>query len=253
MARRLSFALVVGLPLVACGGAPPPAAAPERLASTEPAVASATPVADVAEAPVAPTETTLPTKCAVERDGYCLPESQWVDRLCNEQRRTVALSLFAKGTPWTRGYLTRKTKAWNASGGVSSEGDLEWDEEVIVLRRRDDGNTKDGMQVSGMGGYDALRWDGGCVSLASEELTLTAPPAAKTPHLVYRLLDEPLREALREDKAIDEAVKKQRQECKGATMGSVSDKCEKADKALGRAIVAYVRGGGALPQPSKLP
>ena len=48
----------------------------------------------------------------------------------------VALALFAKSSPWTRGYLKGDVEAWNASGGVSSGDKLLFDEEVIVLVRR---------------------------------------------------------------------------------------------------------------------
>ncbi len=236
--------------ILACGAAPPiPAAERPAAAPALPAPAASTPVA--ASEPEAPPPASFPTSCASEHDGLCLPEPQWVERLCSAQRRSAALYMFRKGTPWTRGYLTRKTKAWNASGGASSEGELEFDEEVLVLRHR--AEPKGGMQVSGMGGYDALRWDGGCVSLATEELTLKPPPAAKTPHVHFRLLDDAQREALRADATVDAAVKKQRSECKGATMGAVTDKCEKADQALSRAIIAYVRAGGELPPPQELP
>jgi hypothetical protein len=36
-------------------------------------------------------------------------------------------------------------------------------------------------------------------------------------------------------------------------MGEVSQKCIKADSRLSAVIVEYVRKGGALPQPDKLP
>jgi hypothetical protein len=111
-----------------------------------------------------------------------------------------------------------------------------------------------GMQVSGAGGgYDALRWNGACVTLAKEELTLSTPPKAKNARVEWRRLDEGLREKLRENEKVNEAYKARQKECKGATMGTVSDKCVKADDALSAAIVTFARDGGELPTPEKLP
>jgi hypothetical protein len=44
-----------------------------------------------------------------------------------------------------------------------------------------------------------------------------------------------------------------KKECKGVTMGEVSAKCEKADRALNDLVVEAVRGGVTLPMPAKLP
>lgn len=105
----------------------------------------------------------------------CLPPVGFVKRLCQGNFPSIALSMFKKETPWTRGYMTRKTKAWNASGGAASSDELEFDEEVLVLRHRSD--DLGGMQVSGAGGgYDALRWNGSCVTLAKEEADPQEPP-----------------------------------------------------------------------------
>ncbi|MGC4091510.1 MAG: hypothetical protein QM756_27250 [Polyangiaceae bacterium] len=148
--------------------------------------------------------------------------------------------------------MTRKTEAWNASGGASAGGYLEFDEEVLILaeRKADTG----GMQVSGAGGgYDAIRWDGSCVTLSGEELTQNRPPAPKNPNIEWRFLDDNVQEALRKDEKVNSAYLGRRKECKGAVSGDVSDKCVKADKALSEAIVTFLRGGGAVPVPTTLP
>jgi hypothetical protein len=148
--------------------------------------------------------------------------------------------------------LTRKTEAWNASGGASAGGYLEFDEEVLILaeRKADSG----GMQVSGAGGgYDAIRWDGSCVTLSGEELTQNRPPAPKSPGIEWRFLDDNVQEALRKDEKVNAAYLERRKHCKGAVSGDVSDKCVKADKQLSDAIVSYLRGGGAVPVPTTLP
>ena len=44
-----------------------------------------------------------------------------------------------------------------------------------------------------------------------------------------------------------------RKECKGATMGDVTKKCEELDDKLSAVVVEYVRRGGAVPTPPTLP
>ena len=172
--------------------------------------------------------------------------------MCNAGSPSLALYLFGNGFGYTRGYLTRKTQAWNAAGGASDNSFLEFDEEVLLLVER--GGDAGGMQVSGAGGgYEALRWNGLCVTLAKEEVTLEKPPAAKTAKVEWRFLDDNVQAALREDPTINAAVSKRRQECKGAVSGDVSLTCVKADDRLTQVLVDYLRKGGKVPVPSKLP
>ena len=49
---------------------------------------------------------------------------------------------------------------------------------------------------------------------------------------------------------VKQAHSRRGKECKGAMTGDVSAACEKADGALGGAIVEYVRGDGNLPEPA---
>jgi hypothetical protein len=175
----------------------------------------------------------------------------FVKRLCQDTRPNVALALFSSGTPWTRAYLTRKTKAWNAEGGASVQDWLEFDEEVLILTARLP--PKGGMQVSGMGGYQALRWDGSCVTLATEEVTTRRPPSPKHPRIQWRWLDEPIKEALRKSSEVDAAYLAHRKECKGVAMGEVTKKCEDADRKLVAAIIQHVSSTGGLPPPEQLP
>lgn len=244
-----SFPLAIAL---ACGGAKPAAEAPAATASEESAAgdeggdsAAASGAESGASAEAVPKDCHKP-------GSVCLPEPKFVKRLCNKRHPGMALHLFGNGSPWTRGYLTRKTEAWNASGGASSGGYLEFDEEVLLLfeRRADTG----GMQVSGAGSsYDALRWDGSCVTLSGEEVTLQKPPVPKATSIEWRFLDDNVQEALRKDAAINSAYLERRKECQGAVTGDVSLKCVKADTKLSTSIVQHVRGGGAVPVPSTLP
>jgi hypothetical protein len=246
--------VLTALLLAACGGskapAQAPAAAPESSAapSDVPDANSNTVDAKAGESGASG----VPKECA-KKGGTCVPPKGFVQKLCSGSFPSVALYLFANKSPWARGYLKGRTKAWNASGGASADGWLEFDEEVLVMaeRKADLG----GMQVSGGGGasYDALRWDGSCVTLSGEEMTLDKPPAPKNSKVEWRFLDDNVQEALRADTSINDAYLVRRKECKGATSGEVSAKCVKADDKLSAEIVKFLRGGGALPQPTKLP
>lgn len=237
----------------ACGGTKP-AEAPEAENQPEDAPAPSGPAAEEATPPAsadsAKSATGVPTEC-FKQGAMCSPDPQFVKRLCNGKFPSVGLYLFSN-PKWTRGYLTRRTKAWNASGGASDSGWVEFDEEVLILYARvaDAG----GMQVSGAGGsFDALRWDGSCVTLQSEEVTMSKAPSPKYPPIDFRYLDDDTQEALRKEEKINKAWQERRKECKGATSGEVSLKCVKADEALTKSVIAFVRGGGSLPEPKKLP
>ena len=192
----------------------------------------------------------VPTKCA--KQDPCMPAATYVKRLCKNSYPSVALSLFRGGTPWQRAYLKGRTAAVNASGGVSGEGFLEFDEEVIVLQKRK--SDYGGMQVSGaMGGYYVLRWDGTCNDVDAAELTFNKPPQPKAAKVEWRFLEENTQEALRADEKLNEMINARRKECKGAASGEVSKKCVELDKKLTDAIAKSVRGGLDLPTPTKHP
>jgi hypothetical protein len=237
----------------ACGGSKPPAAAPaaEDTPKAADSAADPPPAASDAEKPAA-AKGGLPKDCA-KKSGACVPPRPFVEKLCAGDFPSVALYLFGNKSPWTHGYLKGRTKAWNASGGASDNSWLEFDEEVLVLAERK--SDLGGMQVSGGGGasYDALRWDGSCVTLSGDELTLDKPPAPKNSKVEWRFLDDNVQEALRAVPAVNDAYLARRKECKGATSGEVSAKCVKADDKLSVEIVKYLRGGGALPEPTKVP
>lgn len=172
-----------------------------------------------------------------------------MERLCSSRYPDFALVLFRKDTPWTRGYVTQPVEAWNASGGMSSSIKLAQFEEVLVLRQRS--ASSGGIVVSGSSGsFDALRWDGHCVSLESHEVTLK-PPSAMTAHasIPWKFLDEKTRDALIEEPKIKAAVERRIKDCKGAALGDVSPQCVRAESALSAVIVNYVRQGGRVPPP----
>lgn len=257
-----TLGLVVMALVAACGGATPPAeqpsaaesgaavdASPQAKASGEKAAERGEGGKEESEADAASRQ--VPTTCE-QKDNVCLPPVAFVKRLCAGFHPDVALSLFAKGTPFTRAYLTRDTDAWNASGGASSSDRLLFDEEVLILYRRVP--ETGGMVVSGAGaGYDVLRWDGSCASLAAEEVRLQAPPKPKFAPIPWKSLDQKTQEALKADEKLGKIIAERRKECKGATIGTVSLKCEKVDKQMSLAIVEFVRNGGSLPTPAPLP
>nr|PZN26682.1 MAG: hypothetical protein DIU78_07055 [Pseudomonadota bacterium] len=238
----------------ACGGPQTPAAAPEANSGSgeEQSASSAEEPADEGgggEAEAAQQAPAIPTECHPKAEA-CVPNPKFVQRLCNGRYPSMALYLFGNGK-WTRAYLTRKTEAWNASGGASAGGFLEFDEEVLLLAERK--ADKNGMQIGSGVGYDALRWDGSCVTLSGEEVTQKKPPSAKNVKVEWRFLDDNVQEALRKDEAINGAYLERRKECKGAVSGDVSAACVKADQKLSDAIVRYVRNGGTVPVPTTLP
>lgn len=245
---RAPYRLAALIPFVAaCNSTPPPAAAPAPTAE-----ASAAPTA----APVAEEDQAfgkIPTECAEPKGKLCLPPAKFVKRLCGGFYPDVALTMLGKGTPWTRAYLRVKSvEAWNASGGMSSAEKIVFEEELLILAHRA-ANTG-GIQVSGAGGsYDVLRWDGTCASLQEEEVALRGSSTPKFAKIPWKNLDEKVRDALTADDKIGKVYAERRKECKGATMGDVSAKCQKADDMLSKVVVDYVRNGGNIPAPAKLP
>jgi hypothetical protein len=250
---RVSFGFLASAVLfTACGGGKPAEVPMAESKASDAAAAADAPATDAKTAPTADggAGDGVPTKC-FKSGATCSPDPKFVKRLCNGKFPSLGLYLFSNPA-WTRGYLTRRTQAWNASGGASDSGWVEFDEEVLILYARvpDAG----GMQVSGAGGsYDALRWDGSCVTLQSEEVTMSKAPSPKYPAIDFRYLDDDTQEALRKDDKVNKAWLARRQECKGATSGDVSLKCVKADEALTKSVIGFVRGGGTIPEPKKLP
>jgi hypothetical protein len=256
-----SFPVALVFVAAACGGAPahPEVAAPPSETANANAAASANAGADTnakpdadahpkadAEANAKPAE--LPSTCSGEP---CTPPADFVDRLCARTFIDTTLALFAKGTPWTRAYLRGNVDGWY-TGGPSTRAKLLLDEEVLVLRFR--APNKGGMVIEGQsGGYDVLRWDGNCYTLEAGEVTQKKPPHAKFTAPAWNRIGARMQDALLKNETIKRAYDKRNKECQGATSGDVSRACEKADGALGAAIIEYVRTTGELPKPDRLP
>lgn len=238
--------------LFACGGSAPETKSPEPLAES----VNSTPEEEddeadskAAEPEAPPPPQGVPDACAPGKDD-CVPDPAFVSKLCQDVHQDVALYMFRQGTPWQRLYLRGRTEAVNASGGASIEGFLEFDEEVLVLRSRK--ASKDGIQVGdSSGSYDALRWNGSCVSLDGGEVTTSTPPKPKASRVEWRWMGENMRNAVRRKESVAEAFRARQKECKGATMGAVTKKCEQLDGKLIDEIVKYVRVTSDLPQPDE--
>lgn len=177
----------------------------------------------------------------------------FVKRMCSNAYPELALMFFAKESPWTRAYVAvRQAEPFNGQGGPSSDMPLLFEEEVLVVAARMP--NLGGMSVSGVGAsYDLLRWDGTCATLSEGEVRFQRPPKPGHADINWRRLDESTQNALMADDQIRKWSEERRKECKGVTIGAVSAKCEKADRALKDRVVTAVRAGLAVPKPSNLP
>lgn len=193
----------------------------------------------------------LPAACAKKRFP-CLPPPKWVESLCADVYPDVALHMFAPGTPWQRFYMLKMAEPFNASGGMSLMGDkMRRGEEVIALRRRNAG--RHGMEMSDIGGYDVLRWNGACATVHDGEFALKPLPVVDNARIEWRSLGLPTRLLLEKDPSISETYEARRKSCQGIRLGRVSGDCEADDRRFGDEIVRYVRNGGDLPKPAKVP
>lgn len=263
--------VVLGAALAACGAAaPPPPNAPTATA-TAPAVSPAageparTPAAPEVETPpsavAAADAPPLPTSCARDTSSskkVCVPDQDFAKRACSEEFPEVALAFFGKGTPWTRAYLTRDVDAWNAGGGRTHRAKVAFDEEVIVLahRRANPGGIVMLSSNGDSGTYDVLRFDGSCISVMSDEITTSRPPAPKHAPVTFRRLDEATRTALLAAPTIKNDFDALGKACAGpsaASGPSAETRCDHAEAVLTVAIADFVRTGHALPAPTRRP
>jgi hypothetical protein len=238
---------------LACGGSQPDALHPSEReaeqtsdAASEPEASQAAPAPDESAAPG------LPKECTPVGD-LCLPPRAFVKRLCQDAFTGAAIRLFEKSSPFSRGYITRRDiKAVNTLGGPSSDVNLDAGEEVLILTRSAGPGASE-MQVSGMGGYEVLRWDGTCATLSDGELATRPPHSLRHGPLDWRYIDTNIQKALLANEGIVEARREQRKHCKGVTVGRVSSACAKADARFYESVVSTVRGGIDLPDPERLP
>jgi hypothetical protein len=156
----------------------------------------------------------------------------------------------SKSMPFTHAYLRGDVDGWNAEG-ASARARLKFDEEVLVLEKRT--SNSGGMQVSGSGGYEVMRWDGNCYTLDEGQVTTRRPPAPKSAPIAWRYLESATKDGLLGDDHVKAAYDKRNHECKGAVSGDVTLTCQKADEALSAAVVGAVRNGATVPTPQHVP
>ncbi len=216
---------------------------------------AATPPAEVASndqtAGASVSHRALPDHCARGK-RECVPPPGWVRRLCDDVYPDVALNMFKPGTRWQRLYMLARAEPFNASGGASLLGDkMEPGEEVIALKRRDNGGE---MQVGDNAGYDVLRWNGACATIHDGDFA-REPLRRGIVHskIEWRRLGLDLRKALEAQPEVLSAQVARRKACKGMGYGDVGQDCEVNDRKFMDEIVRYVRQGGAIPAPSRLP
>jgi hypothetical protein len=188
----------------------------------------------------------MPRDC-VEQDKLCLPPRDVVAELCSARHPDAPIIFLEKHSRWTRGYIRMKeVDAVNTLGGPSGDTKLVFAEEVAILRHRS--GSGGGVAVSGSGGYEVLRWDGTCATLAEEELVTWMPALPQNAPITWKYLDPSIQEALLADKQVKAARQEHKRECRGASVGSLGPACEHAIKKLNDSIVAAVRSGIELPR-----
>lgn len=251
--RTTYLALVPAALAFGCGPSTPDPKEPATESAETASPADTTSPASTAEPAAKPEAVTVPSACANPGEKVCVMPEEFVKKLCNGFYPDLALYMFSPDSPWTRAYVNiKEAEAWNSRSGPASDAKLVYDEEVLIVAEQKP--DLKGMTVSGAGSsYDFLRWDGTCASLTAAEMSLNKAPKPKAPPIPWRSIEDPTKEALEKDEKFAKLVMERRRECKGASIGSVSDKCEKADKVMNAAIVDMIRKGVAVPKPQKLP
>ncbi|WP_394832885.1 hypothetical protein LVJ94_40920 [Pendulispora rubella] len=262
--NKFAISIVFCVASAACGSSPTPA--PVSVASTSapsvepqgvaPSAESApaeSSTATITQAEVAATAAApLPTTCTVQGTRKaCVPDADYAKKLCSTAYPDVALSLFSQGTPFTRAYMTRDVDGWNAGGGRTSRSKLLFDEEVLVVaHRKANANGIVLVAANGdTGSYDVLRWDGSCVSVMAEEITMNKAPKPKRAAIPWRRLEEPTKSALLAAPKVKASLEARDKACGGDDEG----KCTKAEVAFTGAIADFVRTSKSLPEPTRRP
>jgi hypothetical protein len=138
--------------------------------------------------------------CAKPGTEECFPDEEYKAWLCGRSDPGEALSLFRKGAPWVRAYVTRNLESWDPGAHAHvTRSHLALDEEVVVLHpyKPSSGIIIMGSTTpNGWTSVDAVRSDGTCVSLMGDEITLRRPPAPTHAPIAWDKLDDHTRDQL---------------------------------------------------------
>lgn len=160
--------------------------------------------------------------------------------------------MFEKSTPWERRYVkVESTEPVNTHGGATTSERLSFTEEVLLLRQQ--APSADGIQVSGASDVDVLRWDGTCVTVREEYLSVHRMPTINNATVTWRYLDDKTQQGLLDAKYVNVRYQQQREACRRSSATNPEDACAKATSKLNDAITVAVRGGLELPEPGALP
>ncbi len=242
MQCRLLCVCALTLSVLACGGSGSPQNATKVPTSGSTGIDDSEPIVG-GDAPI-------PSRCVI-RKGACMPPVNWAQRLCESGvYQDVALYMFRSGTPWTRFYMRTGLNAVNGWGPTVAE-DLVAGEEVIPINYRSQSTS---FYVEGSEGtFDVLRWNGSCVTLDVTEVTSDRPHRPRHSRVDWRSLSNEMQQALLENPEIEDLYDERRKECKGASIGRVTKRCEDLDRELVNAIPSYVRTIEQLPEPKEHP
>ncbi len=184
----------------------------------------------------------LPRQCAAG-PARCVPPAKFVRALCQRTAPEVALAMFKKGTPWTRAYMRLDRELWFAGKKLSSPVLAPRGEELLILREHGGSGV-----VVGGGSYDALRWNGTCVSVVADEVTLQSPSAVEVATIKWKYLPDATQDSLLENTVIMSSYRARMKKCRA----SGGDACDRAERDLSQHIAAHVRDGGPVAEPSLL-
>jgi len=254
MRAPASFALGLVILATACGSsvAHPPVQAAAELDPPAPPPARTTRAAKSADSEQPLLQAELPHNCMRE-GGACYPPVDFVRALCKRKYPGVAIAMFERTAPWKHAFVKVKEVApVNSLGGPTAHVQLEFLEEVLLLRDREVKLRQSIVDVPNS--YDVLRFDGTCATLAEDEF-MTKKPYVRPRYapIIWQQIDADMRQALTHSPKVDQAAEAQTAACRGSFLAGGGEPCKDATQQLARAIVTALGEGMQLPPPSNLP
>ena len=190
----------------------------------------------------------VPTYCA-SNEKPCIPPPDFVEQLCADRFASVALYLFQKHTPFVRLHVkTRNVEPGNGFGGPTGNHPLVFGEELLLLRLSKLPASQPKRHSEEI--YDALRWDGTCVTLPKRDAVTYLPAVPQAAPVEFNELDTTVRAALLRDRKLETLQTARSADCK---QNIAAEDCAKSTKALSAHIVEAIRLGLRLPMPRQRP